>query len=96
MVNKCNAKGCFTNFPGHDSGAVFSLPKDDRLRENWLKFIKRKEIESCKYTFICEKHFEDRFLNKTGNLIRLIMKLDPVPTILSDSQKNLPIYNQPK
>ena len=90
MVNRCNATGCYTNYPGHDSGSVFSLPKDENLRKSWIKFLNRKNVESLKNIFLCEKHFESKYLKKNENRVRLVMTSNPIPTVFSDSQSNLP------
>lgn len=92
MVNKCSCRGCFTNFPGHDQGSVFKLPKEETLRNQWIKFINRKneDIKSMKYVFVCEKHFKEKYLNKNRDRPRLKTNLNPIPTMLSGSQKNLP------
>ena len=90
MVNRCNATGCYTNYPGHDSGAVFSLPKDEKIRAAWIKFLNRKDADSLKNIYLCEKHFESKYMKKNENRIRLVMASNPVPTIFSESQTNLP------
>jgi hypothetical protein len=92
MVNKCSCRGCFTNQTGHDQCAVFGLPKEENLRKEWITFINRKDInvESLKYVFVCVRHFEEKFLNRKEKRTRLLMNLQPVPTILSNTQKNLP------
>ena len=97
MVNKCSCRGCFTNFEGFERGSVFALPKKDELRKQWIKFINRKEVDvySFKYIFICEKHFEGKYLNRNGVRTRLIASMNPIPTVLSESQLNLPRSAQP-
>ena len=103
MVNKCNVFGCFTNFPKHDPGVVCGLPKEEELRERWLKFINRSDLDkNSSYIFVCQKHFEPRFLNRGGERVRLIKKLNPVPTIYPDGrqketpslQKSLPSFRR--
>lgn len=93
MVNKCTCQGCFTNYYGHDSHSVFWLPKEENLRNVWIKFINRKDIDvaSMKYIFVCEKHFEEKYLNRNKSRTRLINRMNPVPTLLSEYQYNLPI-----
>ena len=83
MVNKCSCRGCFTNLTGHDQCTVFRLPKKEELANLWLKFINRKDIEklSRKYVFVCEKHFETKYLSPTKNRTRLLMHLNPIPTL---------------
>ena len=80
------------NFAGHDRLAVFRLPKEEKLRKEWIRFINREDLKigKVKYIFVCEKHFEDRYLNKKKNRVSLIASQNPVPTIISESQQNLP------
>lgn len=100
MVNRCNVIGCSTNFPGHNEGAIFKLPKDKDLRSIWIKFINRDDINLLKNVFICENHFENQYLNKTGSRARLIMNKRPVPTIFPEpgtsSQSLLPNITKPR
>ena len=69
MVNKCSVIGCLTNYKGHITGAVFGLPEDLRLQ--WITFLHR-DVRKLINIFICEKHFDDRFLNKNGKRTRLV------------------------
>ena len=87
MVNKCNATCCFSNYPGHDSATLFKLPEDKDLQLKWIKFLNRETTSSLKNIFLCEKHFEDKYLKKNEKRSRLILSMRPVPTIHSDSQK---------
>lgn len=97
MVNKCSCRGCFTNFYGNDQLSLFKLPNDGEIRDQWIEFINRKEdISSMKYVFVCEKHFEEKYLNRNQKRTRLITSLKPVPTLLTDSQRNLPASVLPK
>lgn len=91
MVNKCSIVGCFTNYSGYDKGTVFSLPQDEIQRQQWIKFVNRKDHSSMKI-FVCFKHFRKDVLAKTSKGVKLITNLNPVPTIIPDSQKivNLP------
>ena len=63
------ARGCFTNWTGHQQGPVFGLPKEENLRNQCIKFMNRKDFDakSLKYAFVCEKHFEENYLNKKHN-----------------------------
>ena len=92
MVNKCSVVGCFTNYDGHDKGTVFGLPKDVDIKHCWIKFLNRENFSEClSYIFICEKHFDDKYLNKiNGKRTRLINKLKPVPSIYPTCYDDLP------
>ena len=68
---------------------VFLLPeKKPDLYKKWLRFLNRKDSEAgslkkwepTKYTGICSKHFEPKFL-KIGKRTTLKWELNPVPTI---------------
>lgn len=96
MVNKCSVFGCDTNHKPNSKGAVFGLPKEEDLKRRWIVFLHRNNISNLKNIFICEKHFQDKFLNKNEKRTRLIMKIKPYPTILSEGQRNLPLSSQPK
>lgn len=91
MVNKCSVTGCSTNHRNHETGAVFKLPKNEELRKHWIKFINRGDINDMSYVFACDKHFEEKYLKRNANRVRLVKTSEnPVPTIFSDSQKTLP------
>ena len=83
MVNKCSVFGCFTNHAGHDSGTVFGLKSlnDAEQRNKWIKFINRQDLNSDGSVFVCEKHFEEKFMKRNEKQPRLLKNLLPVPTI---------------
>ena len=54
MVNRCNASGCYTNYPGHNSAAVFRLPNDPQLQVTWVKFLNRTDVHAQKNIFFYE------------------------------------------
>ncbi|XP_067005162.1 THAP domain-containing protein 2-like [Anabrus simplex] len=58
-----------------------SFPKDEALREKWIKAIRRKNYNPSKYAKLCSKHFtKDCFeICPWGRLKRL--KEGAVPTI---------------
>lgn len=85
MVNKCGVIGCSTNYLGHSIGAVFRLPKNEYLRSRWIKFLNRNDIYRLKTVYICVKHFDEKYLKRNENRVRLINYLLPVPTIKSST-----------
>ena len=94
MVNKCNVNGFRTNWHGHPTGAVFKLPNNN-LKDHWIRFLNRSGVDGLKTVFICEKHFEKRFLKTNENRFRLNSSLNPIPTIISDTQaSNIPLSLQ--
>ena len=44
---------------------------------------------------MCEKHFESKYLKISENRERLVLASNPIPTIFSDSQTNLPKFLLP-
>lgn len=39
--------------------SVFTFPKDENLRQKWIKSIPRKNWTPSKYSAVCMKHFRD-------------------------------------
>ena len=90
MPNVCSCVGCYSNKAGHSSKAAFRIPRDPDLKERWLKFLNRKDLAGeIKYVYVCELHFEEKYLNRTNTRLRLYNAKKPVPTIFSqDLQVN--------
>ena len=63
----------------------FSFPKEKSLRKIWIKFVIRKELGSTPSSFICIKHFEEKYYRKgkNGKRYRLAKTLKPMPTIFN-------------
>ena len=83
------------------SAYSFSFANERRDGKYVDKFIKRKDIEKLfkKYVFVCEKHFDTKYLSPTKNRTRLLMHLTIyilILTIFSGFQKNLPASVLPK
>ena len=83
MGNKCKVKGCKTNYQKHNCGAVFKLPGNPEIKQRWIKFLNRKDINDLRSVFICEKHFEEKYLKRNQTRTRLDMSMLPVPTLQS-------------
>ena len=85
MVNKCSVYGCKSNnYTGHESRTVFGLQriKDEELKKRWFKFVNRKDLDvNSTSIFVCDKHFEEKYVNKNEKRPRLINDANPVPTI---------------
>lgn len=83
MVNRCNVVAC----KYRKDSTIFKISHKNRdLKERWLKFLHRKIVPQEKYIFICEDHFEEKYLNKENNQrTRLRMSLNPVATIHPES-----------
>ena len=69
-------------------GSVFKLPADEDLKMKWIAFWDREDVHSLKNVFICERHFEDKFLKKNEKRFRLAMEKNKVPTILPGRKKS--------
>ena len=83
MVNRCNV----VESKYKRDAAVFKVPqKNPELKEKWLKFLNRKDLPQENYIFICEHHFEEKYLKKENDhRTRLRMSLNPIPTIYPES-----------
>ena len=82
MVNKCSVFACNSNKKGHENKAVFRLPVKSETRTKWFRFLNRKDLkEDASFIFICELHFEEKFLNRNKERTRLIKFPEPIPTI---------------
>ena len=69
---------------GHEGGTVFGLHslKDIELKNKWIRFINRKDIDlKSECVFVCDKHFEEKFIKRNNNRPRLIKELNPIPSI---------------
>ena len=103
MVNTCSVFGCHSE-KEQTKAAVFKFPKENtELRQRWLRFINRKNVNpNSSYLFICERHFEEKYLNKQNNQrVRLCNAKNPVPTIHPPSIVNttpsvLPTLSTPR
>ena len=62
------------------------IPKDLEQQRKWPKFLNRQDLlENMKYIYICELHFEEKFLNQNENRVRLINKMHPLATIFPET-----------
>lgn len=93
MGRKCFAPRCTTGCKScTDKLSIFSAPKKEDRLEAWRRFIPRKDRLLQAKDFICEKHFEPRYVIKewtavyNGNVLartarRAALAKDAVPTI---------------
>lgn len=104
MVNSCSVYGCY-NKKDDPKIAVFKIPKEEEIRKRWLKFLNRRDLnENSSYIFVCEKHFEEQYLNRDNKQrVRFRKGISPVPTIqpqsvvskTPSSLPNLPVPRKP-
>ncbi|XP_035226849.1 THAP domain-containing protein 2-like [Stegodyphus dumicola] len=78
MPFKCCVTGCRGNYKGTEKVHTFSFPKNDALRERWLRNIPRKDFSATPYSRVCHKHFQpddliwetSAFDEKNGKIIK--------------------------
>ena len=59
MVNTCCVPACKSNYKKGDVyEPMFKIPESGPEREAWLKKIPRKDWDSSRTSFVCEKHFQ--------------------------------------
>ena len=61
MVFKCCVVNCGSNYAGEEKQTAFSFPKEEHLRKIWIKLVNKKDLEPSNLSFICIKHFEDKY-----------------------------------
>ena len=81
---------CRSNYTGEEKTTVFSLPKEKNLQKIWIKFVNRKDWESTNSSYICIKHFEEKYYqNGEGNKrFQLIKTSKSVPTTFDSTNPN--------
>ena len=84
LVYKCCVVNCRSNYTGEESTTVFSFRKEEELKKRWMTFVNRKDWEPTSSSYICTKHFEEKYYEKGKNSkrYRLAMNMKPVATIL--------------
>lgn len=86
MVKKCCVPECRSGYSTHHYVTEFSFPRESNpeLRRKWILSIRRKNLTVTKNTFVCENHFEEKFIYRTPTgQKRLRWNLDPVPSIFT-------------
>ena len=85
MGYKCCILQCKTNYATTgEKGNCAEFPKDEELKQQWIRFVKRKDWVCTKYSRLCLLHFDERYI-KVGKSNRYLnRKLNPVPTIHTD------------
>ena len=58
MPNKCCVYGCNSNYAStKERYSTFKFPRDDDLREKWIRKIPNKDLKATKYSYVSKKHF---------------------------------------
>ena len=70
-MRTCCVPNCRTNYKGAETATVFRFPKDQQLRNKWIKQIRRKDdFVPSKDTVVCEKHFHNVEIVRQDKLYR--------------------------
>ena len=104
MPRHCAVPGCKTNYTSTTKTdgpktTTFSFPKDDELKEKWLRAIPRKDWIPSKHAVVCKIHYDhgeiikfDKYLLPDGTFKMIPykpkLKENTVPSIFP----NLPKY----
>ncbi|KAI6656089.1 hypothetical protein LOD99_11322 [Oopsacas minuta] len=74
MPNTCSVFGCKTNYRGHPTGTIFSVPKGSRgLKEKWVRALQRDLVEDLPEDkiFICIHHFREEDLIRVDRALQV-------------------------
>ena len=80
IVNKCVVANCTSGYITGKNTPPFLLPEEHNVRSKWIYFVNRKDCQLRKYSVICIKHFESKFV-KVGKKCKLQWYLRPAPTV---------------
>ena len=65
MPNNCCVFGCNSNYATtKERVSVFSFPKDEILKLQWIRKIPNQNLNVTKYSFICETHFTQNEISR--------------------------------
>ncbi|XP_035210868.1 uncharacterized protein LOC118185167 [Stegodyphus dumicola] len=97
MPDRCCVPLCKGNYPTGPKLSVFSFPKNEDLKIEWLSAIQRKDFSPKKSSKVCELHFKESdfkveasaFDSKNGILISAPLQVrrlkeNTVPSIFKD------------
>ena len=85
MPFKCSVVHCHSGYSNGPSEVMFAFPKQDELRQKWVKFLNREPFTITPSSRICIQHFEVKYIIPHPLKTRLNMKLNPIPTIYPSS-----------
>lgn len=67
---------------------IYRFPKDESLRQAWIRATRRKEFVPSKNTFLCSKHFRECDIDRTSvSCVRL--RCGAVPSVFDAFPKHL-------
>lgn len=73
MPYKCGVPGCKSNYDSKQPDrpvTVFSFPKDPTRAETWLREIRRSDYRINKFSRVCIKHFDKRYIVREDSVTR--------------------------
>ena len=90
MPYKCCATGCNSNYDKNtEYVTVFRFPDDIERQRQWIRQIPRANLTVTKYTRICIKHFEERFIRRNYGVVPVLTD-DSYPTVFQGD--GIPTY----
>ena len=92
VVPLCNSNHEKSIYEGDGVFPVFEFPgkKKPDLHKRWIRFVNRSDWEPTDSSRICSKHFESKYIKHGTERVRLLRKLDPVPTIYPKEAEEKP------
>ena len=93
MVKHCSSYGCNSRYSpeAKNEGITFyNFPKNEDLRTEWEKVVRRQDFKSTKNSVLCSKHFkpEDFIVGEQRKKLK--------PGIIPSVFEGMPSYYQPK
>ena len=76
---------CHSGYSNEPSKVMFAFPKQDELRQKWVKFLNREAFAGTQSSQNCIEHFEEKYIIPHPLKTRLDMKLNHKPTIHTSS-----------
>ena len=61
MPFKCSVVHCRSGYSNGPSKVMFAFPKQDELRQKWVKFLNREAFTVTQSSRICIEHFEEKY-----------------------------------
>lgn len=66
-----------------------SIPKNEKLRNEWIKALRRKNWNPSKYSYVCSEHFTEDLIDRSS-LTTVRLRENAVPNVF----KTFPSYLQ--
>ncbi|XP_077558528.1 uncharacterized protein LOC144174001 isoform X2 [Haemaphysalis longicornis] len=108
MPDKCCVPKCRGNYASENKVHIFKFPKEEDLRQAWLRAIPRENLVVTEYTRVCELHFkyddvlrEDSYVDSatgrtvTAPLFRPRLRPGAVPSKFPDMPMELAVREDP-